>query len=88
MKQKIESYLEENRSKMDIDHPKEQMGWQQLQSRLDQNQNKRKLAFWKAAAAIFIIFSIGYVVYNESKPKQMVIIGLSDLSPELASTRI
>ena len=84
MKQKLETYLEENRQRMDVDQHEEAMIWQHVQEKLSKKSTSRKMLFRKIAAAVFVLLSITYIIYNESKPPNVVIVGLSDISPELA----
>jgi hypothetical protein len=84
MKQNIEKYLKEQRFKLDVEEPEQDLIWEGIRSGLQEKQ-KRSLPewFWKVAAIFIFVISATYFVVNETTEKQVVLVNLSDLSSDL-----
>jgi len=83
---KLESYIEKNRERLDVETPDDELIWQHISSRLDARK-KQTGWLWKAAAIFLIFLTVGSVtIYsvNQSVQQQQPGISLNDISKELA----
>jgi len=60
---KLESYVKENRDKLDDRNPPEAI-WSEIDAKLPQKRPANKMIYWQAAAVIFFILSIGLLFNN------------------------
>ena len=82
----MESYIEQNRERLDVESPDDELVWQQISSHLDARK-KQSGWLWKAAAIFLIFLSVGSMtIYsvNQSAQHQQPGISLNDISKELA----
>lgn len=84
MKQNIEKYLKEQRLKLDVEEPEQDIIWEGIRSGLhDKKRNTLPDWFWKVAAIFIFVISATYFVVNETSEKQIVVVQLSDISNDL-----
>lgn len=84
MKQNIEKYLKEQRLKLDLEEPEQDLIWEGIRSGLQEKKRKRLPDwFWKVAAIFIFAVSATYFVVNETSEKQIVVVQLSDISADL-----
>ena len=90
MKSTLESYIEKNRERLDLDSPEDELIWKNISGVLDSR--KRQTGWlWKAAAIFLILISVGSVsIYsvNRTLQKQPVGISLNDISKELGAEEV
>jgi len=81
---KLESYLRNNRQKLDVEKPDEELIWVGISHSLNKNDKRRKHIFWKyavtIAAAVFVFFLVRYQTIMQ--PGQQLI--LVQIDPGLA----
>ena len=87
MNGKLESYIKENRERLDLEIPDDELIWGNIAAQLAVRRKQRSL-LWKIAAVILVLVSIGsvsiYLIYKTSRI-QPEGISLADISKELAA---
>jgi len=83
MKQNIEKYLNENRTKLDVEEPDIDSVWEGIRAVKDKKRNILPVWFWKVAALFIFLVSGTYFMINETKEENKIIISLADISEEL-----
>ncbi|NQV02481.1 MAG: hypothetical protein HQ542_07535 [Bacteroidia bacterium] len=90
MKNNLESYIDKNRERLDLDSPNDELMWKNISGTLDAR--KRQTGWlWKAAAIFLILLSAGSVsIYsvNRTLQQQPARISLKDISQELAEEEV
>lgn len=84
MKKDLEEIIKENRLRLDVEEPENDLVWEGVRGGLNK---KQKLPdwFWKVAAIFIFVVSATYFVANETSKKQVVIVTLSDISKDLGT---
>jgi hypothetical protein len=90
MKSKFEKYIEENRQGLDVEQPDDRHIWAGINRELNEKPVIRRFIFWKVAAIILLLFSTGYIVYNEffRHEQKACTLSLSEISPEYAEMEV
>uniref|UniRef100_UPI00321779DC hypothetical protein n=1 Tax=uncultured Draconibacterium sp. TaxID=1573823 RepID=UPI00321779DC len=83
MKEDIEKYLKENRLKLDIETPEQDLIWEGIRTGLNEKKRGFPEWFWKVAAIFIFVVSGTYFIVNETSEEQYVIVSLSDISQDL-----
>ncbi|MBN1199187.1 MAG: hypothetical protein JXA23_07530 [Bacteroidales bacterium] len=90
MKNRLESYIESNRDRLDLSVPDDDAVWKKISGTLDAR--KRQAGWiWKAAAVLLVLLSVGSVsIYsvNRALHHQPAGISLNDISKELGAEEI
>lgn len=87
MKSKFESYLRSQRENMDVENPDDQLIWDGISRELQPRKTAWAKHFWKIAASIILLASLGYVFHNEfyrQRPQNIYNITLSEIEPRYA----
>ena len=90
MKSNLESYIDKNRERLDLDTPDDDLIWKNVSGTLEARK-KRTGWLWKAAAIFLILVSVGSVsIYsvNRTLQQQPAGISLKDISKELADEEV
>lgn len=85
MKENIEKYLKEQRLKLDLEEPEQDLIWEGIRSGLQEKKRGLPDWFWKVAAIFIFAISATYFVVNETSEKQIVVVHLSDISADLGN---
>lgn len=83
MKQDLEKYLKEKRSRLDVEEAETELIWEGIRSGLHKKKYKLPEWFWKVAAILIFMVLATYFVMNETSKKQVVIVTLADISKDL-----
>lgn len=83
MKENLEKYLKEQRLKLDVEEPEQDLIWEGIKSGLQEKKRVLPDWFWKVAAIFIFAVSATYFVVNETSEKQVVIVSLYDISEDL-----
>lgn len=86
MKTNLDSYIDKNRDRLDIDQPDDERIWEGITRRLDQR--KRFLPGWyRVAASILLVVAVGTGIILVQRSQRDSLAGqqlLAGISPELA----
>ena len=80
----LEEYIRKLRKKLDVEKPDEESIWAGISSEMNSKSHKKRMLFWKVAAAVFLAVAIGVTFTNnfsENDNKKPV---MSGVSPEMA----
>ena len=80
MKTNIEEYLKNNRDRIDVDQPEEDIIWEGIRSSISNKKIQSRFQFWKVAAIFLTIFTLSYILYNELGRKEEVTITLAQIN--------
>ena len=85
MKENLEKYLRENRLRLDVEEPEEDIIWEGIRDNLHRNKQTLPTWFWKAAAIFIFVVSATYFVVNETSKNKVILVTLDDVSKELGN---
>ena len=83
MKEDLEKYLKENRTRLDVEEPDHDIIWEGISSGLRKEKQAFPKSFWKVAAVFIFAVSVTWFVATETTKNKVVVITLSDISEDL-----
>jgi len=84
----LESYIRNNRAKLDVDKPDEEYLWTGISQAMQGSHKRKPIVLWRsvAAASIILLVSLAVTFYYSDRNKQQLI--FVNIDPKLANQEI
>ena len=83
MKIKIEKYLRNKREQLDVEKPDDAMLWEGIRKNIILAERPSGINLWKVAAILLAVFTLSYILYNETGKEKESEFTLSQINQNL-----